>query len=370
MTQELPILPSDIETIAELRDLYRAAEARAARLRLLSTSAQDIAEAGTDEIGDVLNQCARRLAFFTGARGARILAADGAHGIPIRAPGEAGRIVARIEIDGLETAENIEDAEDRDAFRMHLGLMGAAIDRAQRESERVDLLEALRERERSLEQMVEKLFSAQEEERRRVSRELHDGVAQTATALARMIEGTGPGNANDRLAQIARGLVTELRGVIAGLRPTLLDDLGLVAALHSLADSLEDDGYRVTRAIDGEGASLSAAVETALFRLAQEAVSNIRKHAGGPCAVDFTADLRADAAPRFLRIGDKGGGCRIAAGGDGAGDRGDRGQRSGHHIGIDVMRERMAMIGGRLQWEAQEGEGVTVEAILPAEVRA
>ena len=69
MTQELPILPSDIETIAELRDLYRAAEARAARLRLLSTSAQDIAEAGTDEIGDVLSQCARRLAFFTGARG-------------------------------------------------------------------------------------------------------------------------------------------------------------------------------------------------------------------------------------------------------------------------------------------------------------
>ena len=136
-----------------------------------------------------------------------------------------------------------------------------------------------------------------------------------------------------------------------------------VAALHSLADSLEDDGYRVTRAIKGEGASLSAAVETALFRLAQEAESNIRKLAGGPCAVDFAADLRAEAAPRFLRISDKGRGCRI----DGRG--GDRGQRSGHHIGIEVMRERMTMIGGRLQWEAQEGEGVTVEAILPAEVR-
>lgn len=357
MAQELPILPSDIETIAELRDLYRAAEARAARLRLLSTSAQDMAQAGTDEIDEVLDRCARRLAFFVGARSARITLTDDGQGIPIPAPGEQNRIVARIEIEGLAQPDRIQDSEDRDAFRMHLDLMGAAIDRVRREAERVDLLDRLREREKSLELLVQKIFSAQEEERARVSRELHDGVAQTATALARMIEGAGPVEGNDRLAQIARGLVAELRGVIAGLRPTLLDDLGLVPALHSLADGLEEDGYSVSRDIAGEGVELSPTVETALFRVAQEAVSNIRKHAGGPCPVDFATDLSGHTAPRFLRISDHGGGLHA--------DNHEAGRHRGEHIGIDVMRERMTVIGGNLRWDAGKEGGVTVEATLP-----
>ena len=359
MAQELPILPSDIETIAELRDLYRAAEARAARLRLLSTSAQEMAEAGSDEMDAVLARCARRLAFFAGVGGAKILAADAPAGMPIRAPGEGAPIVARIAFDGLPDAKRIEDPEDRDAFRMHLDLMGAAIDRVRRDGERVELLDRLRERETSLELLIEKLFFVQEEERRRVSRELHDGVAQTATALARMIEGVKVAGGNERLAQIARGLVTELRGVIAGLRPTLLDDLGLVAALQSLADGLENDGYTVSRTIAGDGAALSPTVETALFRVAQEAVANIRKHSGGACAVDFAVDLTPGARPRYLRIGDRG--C-----GPPAGMRRDA-RHDGQHIGIGVMRERMAMIGGRLDWRVEANGSVTVEAFLPGE---
>lgn len=362
MKSVLPALSPDAETIAELRELYRAAEARAARLRLLSTIGQELALANADTINAALQHGARSLAFFLGSAGAALEIGPAERGIPIHAPGESGESVARIVIEGCPSIESIADPEDRETCRMCLDLFGATIDRIEGECERAGLFAALREREQRLELLVSRIFSAQEDERRRVSRELHDGVAQTATALVRLLEGSGDprGVAAEervRLGAIARDLLKELRAVIGGLRPTLLDDLGLAVALQALADALQADGYTVKVQLDPAAARLPPHMETALFRVAQEAVTNIRKHAGGACAVSIELELN-DGRDRFLRIRDSG--CGVQPG---------QGRRfpavDGNHVGIDVMQERMAAIGGTLSWVPGERGGVAVTANLP-----
>lgn len=356
-------LPSDGETIAELRELYRAAEARAARLRLLSTSGRELAEADPSTLDAILSRCAERLAFFVGKRSAVIVIDPGAEGIAIHAPGPNGKELAAIVIDGLDALDDIPDEEDREAVRMELELMGATIDRIEKESERGELVAALKEREKRLEMLLERIFTAQEEERRRVSHELHDGVAQTATALVRILEGAETaakksGASSDGVSptDVARSLVSELRRVIGGLRPTLLDDLGLPAALQSLCDGLEAEGFTVSQRITPRAQRHCPLIETALFRVAQEAIANIHKHAGGPCEVSVEADLHSD--PVVLRISDHGNGpseeTRL------------RGDGPGHNVGIEVMKERMTAIGGTLEWRAVDGGGVTVVARLPA----
>lgn len=340
-----PALTSHVETVAELRELYRAAEARAARLRLLSSNSRQLALAEAATLDAIVQGCADRLGYFLGRRGGAV-AANRAPGLPIRAPGSDGRILGVLLIEGLDRLEDITDLEDREAVRLQLEMLGATIDRISRQRE-------LQEREARLEFVVGRLFSAQEEERRRVSHELHDGVAQTATALARLIEG-GDGSADrSKLAAIARDLVGELRGVIRGLRPTVLDDLGLEAGLRALAEALEADGYKVEISIASEVTQWPVHIETALYRVAQEALANVRKHAGGPCEVSLELSARHDDTRPFLLIADQGHG-------PGPSDDG-----STPHFGIDVMRERMMSIGGTLDWRAAPGRGVTVCASFP-----
>lgn len=357
-------LSSDIETIAELRELYRAAEARAARLRLLSATGRDLNEADTATFDACLQGCADRLAFFLGRTGARLSNEIAPNAIAVPGSGKAATAAGWLLIDGVSGIDAIADAEDRDTVRLSLEMLGAAIDRRARDADRALLLAALQEREQRLEWLVEKVFSAQETERRRVSQELHDGVAQTATALVRMLEGADPAKAAEisadrraELAAIARNLVGDLRGVIGGLRPTLLDDLGLAEALRAMAESLAGDGYEVTITVPPAAPRLSATIETALFRVAQEALANIRKHSGGPCPVTIT--LAFDAADdRYLRIEDRGVGMAEPppALTDGA---------PGQQVGLEIMRERMIAIGGRLEWSARPG-GVVLTARVPA----
>lgn len=340
-----PALAPEVETVAELRELYRAAEARAARLRLLSTNGRQLAMAEAATLEPILQGCADRLGYFLGRRGGAVRAGESG-GLPIPAPGSDGRTLARLEIEGLISLDDVADAEDREAVHLQIEMIGATIDRIVRSRE-------LQEREARLEYVVGRLFSAQEEERRRVSHELHDGVAQTATALARLLEGAESTADRTKLAGIARDLVGELRAVIRGLRPTVLDDLGLEAGLRALADALEADGFAVQVAIASEVGRWPSHIETALYRVAQEALSNVRKHAGGPCPVALELSARLSDDRPFLRIADQGQGR--GAGEDPAETR----------FGIDVMRERMASIGGALDWRASPQGGITVLATFP-----
>ncbi len=361
MTRTQQALALEIETVAELRELYRAAEARAARMRLMSSSGRQLALAEVATAESILQACAERLAYFLGRRSGSISQSPDAHGLPIIAPGSAGLIIGVVAIDGLSSLDDISDAEDREACRLHLEMMGATIDRIERERELSRLLAELQEREQRLEFVVGRLFSAQEEERRRVSHELHDGVAQTATALARLLDSTGsPDQEFDlkeraRLAGIARALVGELRAVIRGLRPTILDDLGLVAGIQALADSLAAEGYDLALEIDTDIAAWPPHFETALYRVTQEALTNIRKHAGEPCRVEITLIALSDMPTCSLRITDYGSGFMPDP--DPANPRAN--------FGIDVMRERIVSIGGTFSFRADRGRGVELLASFP-----
>lgn len=353
-------LPSAPETVGELRALYRAAEARAARLRLLIEAGRDLSAADNATLEAVLSQAARRAALFAGHTEGVVALDPLAGGLDLIAPGPDPRKVGALQFIAHGHATAGRDEEDANALDMLCQLMAAAIDRVHRERERDRLLDMLRDRERRLEAVVGRLFAAQEEERRRVSRELHDGVAQSAGALFRQLEaqaGASPSpEALQRLAQTAQGLVRELRAAIADLRPTTLDDLGLPAAIGALAEGLGQAGFEVQASVAGPE-RWPPVLETAFFRVAQEAVSNIRKHAGGPCKVRITLSGDPQRAQWRLAIRDWGQGFT---------SRRPTEVAAGDHIGLEVMSERMAAIGGRLSVATPSAGGVEVTAVLEA----
>lgn len=345
------------ETVSALRDLYRASEARAARLSLLMEAGRDLAFADEVTLPSILSQYARRAALFAGFREGRVVAGE-TDGLPLIAPGPSARRVGTLVLEGRGRPWGLADEEDRGALDLLAQLMATAIDRIDRAGEREDLLATLKERERQLEHLVGRLFSSQEDERRRVAHDLHDGVAQTATALFRRLDAwseAAPDGPASELALIARSLVGELRGVIAGLRPTALDDLGIGAAVSSIADGLRDEGYDVDFRQAGPG-RWPPIIETAFFRIAQEALTNVRKHAGGPCAIDIVLSAEPDRARWELIVRDKGAGfadwplpVRSAA---------------GQQIGLDIMRERMMALEGDLFIGPGAQRGVEVRAVL------
>jgi len=347
------------ETVSALRALYRASEARAARLRLLMEAGRDLALADAETIDAVLKQSARRAALFAGHASGEIVTESGADGIALIAPGPDPRQIATLVMSGGDTQSAQLDEEDHGALLMLAQLAAAAIDRVDREAERNALLRLLQDREHRLELVVSRLFSAQEEERRAVSRDLHDGVAQTATALYRKLEAfehSGGLQIPPDLSRIARSLVQELRSVIAGLRPPALDDLGLAAAVSALAHGLRTEGYDV--AVETTGPDRWPPVlETAFFRIAQEAFANIRKHAGGTCRVEVA--LFGDPAGGRWRLLIRDHGSGFSPGGPSGPTSAD-----GERIGLEVMQERMTAVGGQLSVIAKPGGGVQIEALV------
>lgn len=154
--------------------------------------------------------------------------------------------------------------------------------------ENARLYRELAERERRLRDLVGKLLGAQEEERRRVAYEVHDGLAQMVSVAHQYLETFARRHAptsqrsreelNEALMLIQQA-VKEARRIIASLRPTELDDLGLAAAIRLQIDRLRDDGWQLDYAEDLGEERLPASVETVLFRIIQEALTNVRKHA-------------------------------------------------------------------------------------------
>jgi signal transduction histidine kinase len=233
-------------------------------------------------------------------------------------------------------------------------------------AERVALEDRVRERTAQLQELVERLFSVQEEERRRVAIDVHDGVAQTAAATHQRLESLAaayrprsPHTRRDlqRARELARRTVQESRRIIAGLRPTVLDDFGLAAALQQMAEQLRADGLDVTADVSFEpgSARLAPVVETALYRVAQEAVANVRKHAAAD-RVHLT--LQHAGQTLRLTIADNGRGFDpFVLAHDGP---------LGERVGMDGMRERLTLLGGHLAVESRPGGGTRVIAELAA----
>ncbi|SCD83989.1 MULTISPECIES: HAMP domain-containing sensor histidine kinase [unclassified Streptomyces] len=200
-------------------------------------------------------------------------------------------------------------------------------------------------------------LSAQEAERRRIAQELHDEVGQTLTAVLLELKSAAkdaPPALAERLHQVqetTRGGLDEIRRIARRLRPGVLDELGLRAALASLVTELPaDSGLRVRRAGDRELPELDKEVELVLYRVAQEALTNVVRHAR---ARDVRLTLRALPRGVELTVADDGRGLGDAA--EGAGLRG--------------MRERALLIGAHLSIGPGPAGGTEIRLAVPLRTR-
>ncbi|MBB2909754.1 signal transduction histidine kinase [Streptosporangium becharense] len=241
----------------------------------------------------------------------------------------------------------------------------------------------------------ERLVMAREEERRRLRRDLHDGLGPTLAALTMRAEAAHDLVADERARRLlteivgdAEAALADVRTLVDGLRPPALDSLGLTGALRVHA-TREPSGLRVDVHAPDDLPALPAATEVAAYRIAGEALANARRHAGAT-----RAELRIEAVDGTLRleisddgrgigphglaarswdagIGDTGAGSTGAgdagigdtgAGSTGAGDAGPRGTG----VGLASMRERAVELGGSCTFEERPGGGTLVRVELPA----
>ncbi len=200
----------------------------------------------------------------------------------------------------------------------------------------------------------ERLVTAREEERRRIRRDLHDGLGPALAALAmqadmaRELALTDAHRTADLLTEItlkAQSAIQDVRRLVYNLRPPALDELGLVSALEQYAASLSSR-LNITFDVPTALPPLPAATEVAAYRIVQEALNNVTRHARAQkCAVRITLDNNLR-----LEICDDGMGIPAGA-------------RSG--VGMTSMRERAAELGGACQIESVPGNGTRVTATLP-----
>ena len=242
-------------------------------------------------------------------------------------------------------------------------ILGSLVLQAASALENARLYRELGEREQQLQALVGRLLVAQEEERRRVAYDVHDGVAQVAASAHQHLQAYArfhrPRSAEarvdlERALDLARRTVGEARRVIADLRPTVLDDFGLATALRRQVEALRAEGWEVSYD-DLLGAErLPSAVETGLFRVAQEALANVRKHA---TTTRVHLALRRKGRAVRLEVQDWGRGFQPTAARDGAGP--------GERVGLPGMQERVALLGGRCRVQSRPGAGTRVVAEIP-----
>jgi signal transduction histidine kinase len=216
----------------------------------------------------------------------------------------------------------------------------------------------LEEANHQLRSLSRRLFEVQEEERRHLARELHDEIGQALTAAKIILQSvTGDGGS----ATVARvhettgildRLLGQVRQISLDLRPSMLDDLGLVPALRSFIDQ---QGRRasVEMRFSAETLpeSLDATIQTTCFRIAQEAITNAMRHAD---ATQIEVDLRREEGNLLLLIGDNGVGFHVES---------VRAQAIG--LGLIGITERAALVGGRARIISSPGKGTTIEVVLP-----
>lgn len=236
----------------------------------------------------------------------------------------------------------------------------AAQDLARTLSER---LEAERSSER---ERLRHGVQARELERARWARELHDETVQDLGALRLLLAGArGQGDVEElrRTIDAAIGHVDRevdgLRHLITALRPAALDDLGLVAALEALARRAGAvDGLTVQTdiAVGGEVPRLDPEIESAVYRVVQEALTNTAKHAG---ASQVLLALRVDDGRLTATVSDDGAGFEAAR----AGAANESGLA--HGVGLEGMRERAQLVGAELTIDSRRGAGTTVRVSVP-----
>jgi len=197
-------------------------------------------------------------------------------------------------------------------------------------------------------------LAAQEEERARVARDLHDEVNQSLTGLLLRLEAAreaAPPELETELAEtkaLANQAMRELLSLARQLRPTALDDLGLVAAIAGQVEQVGHGDIEAELAADDEFSDLDDDVQLVVYRVAQEAITNAARH--------------SEAKRIAVSLRHSGGGVELKVADDGRGFAFEQSERG---LGIGGMRERALLIGGELTIESRPGHGTTVRLSVP-----
>jgi two-component system sensor histidine kinase UhpB len=223
-----------------------------------------------------------------------------------------------------------------------------------------DMLERLEANAEQLQELSHKILQAQEAERQRLARELHDEAAQALTSLLvhlRLLERAHtPEDAQKRVAelrQLTAQALDDVRRVALDLRPNILDDLGLAAALEWRVDEFNQiDGLQAAIAVEGMDHRLPREVELVLYRVGQESLSNVARHAQ---ASRVEVSLRRENGSVMLKVCDDGRGFDPAI----------VDARSACGLGLLGMRERVGMIGGELTVHSAPGRGTQIRTWAP-----
>jgi len=272
--------------------------------------------------------------------------------LPVLVSGRVGGAIAWIFGEDRVFSEN-----ERLFMRVLARQCGQALDRAR-------LYQAVGERERRLHDLVRRLLAGHEEERRRVAYELHDGLAQVAAGAHQHLQVLAsrypPESAEqreelNRAIELAQRTVREARNLISGLRPTVLDDFGLARAMHVEIEAMAAEGWQVSFDERLGTTRLPQPIEIALFRALQEALSNVRKHAG---ETRVHVALRRRGGAVHLSVRDWGRGFR-------QGDGRQYDSSRGSHVGLVGMHERVSLLGGRCVIRARPGHGTVVDVNVP-----
>lgn len=263
--------------------------------------------------------------------------------------GEIGALATALEHMRLELLSNIAElAEWNETLETRV--------RAQTES--------LRQQQALTQQLLRQVITAQEEERARLSRELHDEIGQTLTAvelsLNRLMrslppEASEPRERLERASALTQQALVDLRRVIAAMRPGVLDELGLLPALGWISEhTLGPLDLHVSIESSGLPERLPGEIETVLFRIAQEAMSNVARHSQ---ARNLDIRLKRIDGKVLMVLADDGCGWDLSE----AVESADRGR----HLGLASMKERASLIGGEVQIDSAPGQGTTVRVIVP-----
>jgi signal transduction histidine kinase len=258
--------------------------------------------------------------------------------VPLVLRGEGIGVIIAQDKEGTDPRFSAEDVRLAEAFGQRAAM---AVDLSRRVAR-----DALR-----------RVVAAQEQERRRLARELHDETGQALTSILlglRTVE-EAEGESDMRVAlsevrELVRATLQDVRQLAVELRPKVLDDFGLVAALERLTDSFrEQTGIAVAFHSALPAERLSPEIETALYRIVQESLTNIVKH--------------ARAGGVSITLGRKRSAVTVVVEDDGVGFDPARTREEG--LGLIGMRERVALVGGRLTIESRPGAGTTFVAEVP-----
>jgi two-component system, NarL family, sensor kinase len=227
-------------------------------------------------------------------------------------------------------------------------------------SQQRELLKQLQVGQANFKQLARSVWRVQEQEQRKIARELHDGIGQNLAAILHLtdrdLQARGGSDANlEQVRALVRKTLDETRALSRLLRPQILDDLGLESALRWLARTMgETNALRITVDFAESMPVLSEELSTLVFRVTQESLNNTARHAG---AARAEIGVRTREGNLELTLSDDGKGCDVA--------KALAAGSAGSSAGLGGMRDRVRLYDGEMQLKSGPGEGFRISIVIP-----